>query len=353
MRNLLGYQAKGKEIFIGLEDSKRTWKICVRSEGEIIDQVSMPAKYEVLIKYLMRAYPECKIKVMYEAGFHGFWLHDLLESEGIECIVTPPNLLVMEKQNKVKTDKRDARRIAKNLENVDYVSCYVPDQELREDRQISRVLNQIQKKVISTKNQIRRFLEFHGLDREMRAGAWSNIDYEKLRELKLSDSLLICLTSYLDTLSYLQKQQLKLTKELKKLSQKERYQKTYNLFTGVYGIGFLTAIRFVLEWGDMRRFKSRSRFSSYLGFTPSEYSSGDTVHKGRITKQGNRYVRRWLVECAWLAKRRDPVLHMKYKRVLKSCGCKKKAIVATARKLALRLRYIALTEEPYCIGLIN
>ena len=72
-----------------------------------------------------------------------------------------------EKVNKVKTDKIDARRLAKNLENGDYVTCHVPDRERREDRQISRTLNQIQCKIVSTKNQIRRFLDFHGLNGEL------------------------------------------------------------------------------------------------------------------------------------------------------------------------------------------
>ena len=94
----------------------------------------MLAKYEVLQAYLMNRYPDCEITVMYEAGFQGFWLHDLLEDDGVKCIVTPPNKVTQAKDDRVKTDKRDARRLAQNLENGDYVSCHVPDRERREDR---------------------------------------------------------------------------------------------------------------------------------------------------------------------------------------------------------------------------
>ena len=66
-----------KDIFIGLEDSKTTWKIYVRCERMIIHEVSMPAKYENLHNYLKSKYPSCRIRLIYEAGFSGFWLHDL------------------------------------------------------------------------------------------------------------------------------------------------------------------------------------------------------------------------------------------------------------------------------------
>lgn len=63
------------------------------------------------------------------AGFQGFWLHDLLEADGFTCIVTPPNKVTQAKDERVKTDKRDARRLAKSLENGDYARCCVPDSE--------------------------------------------------------------------------------------------------------------------------------------------------------------------------------------------------------------------------------
>ena len=132
----------------------------------------MPGEYEVLRSYLHKKYPGCAITVMYEAGFHGFWLHDLLKVVGIDCIVTPPNKVTQAKDDRVKTDRRDAQRLSKNLETGDYVSCHVPDRERREDRQVSRLLNQLQKEIVRTKNRIRRMLEYHGLDRGLKAGVW-------------------------------------------------------------------------------------------------------------------------------------------------------------------------------------
>lgn len=112
MKKIQDFVVRGKDIFIGLEDSKRSWKVCVRSEGMIVHETSMPADYEVLRKYLQQKYPTCRVSLMYEAGFGGFWLHDLLKTDGVNCIVTPAHTVTEEKVNTVKTDRVDARRKA-------------------------------------------------------------------------------------------------------------------------------------------------------------------------------------------------------------------------------------------------
>ena len=185
MKKMQKFVVKDNRIFVGLEDSKKKWKVCVRCDGMIVNQASMPTDYNNLSNYLKNRFPGCEVHVMYEAGFQGFWLHDFLKADGFDCIVTPPNKVVQEKDNRVKTDKVDARRLAKNLENGDYRSCHVPDKERRNDRQISRTLDQIQKEIIRTKNRIRKFLDFHGLNGDMPSGRWRPGDYERARGLKL------------------------------------------------------------------------------------------------------------------------------------------------------------------------
>ena len=353
MRKMQEFIVKGNKIFIGLEDSKRTWKLCVRCDRMVVHETNMPAKYEVLQAYLKNRYPDCEIKVMYEAGFHGFWLHDKLEEDGYGCIVTPPNKVTQEKDNKVKTDKRDAHRLAKNLENRDYVSCCVPDSERREDRQISRTLDQIQKDITATKNRIRRFLDYHGLNGGLKYGIWSLSDYMNLKSLNLSHSMKISLDTYLRHLEELEDMKSRLMKELKELCEKERYREMVNIKKSCPGVGWLSAIRFTLEWGELSRFESRKKFASFTGLTSSEYSTGDTIRRGRITGQSYERVRSWLIQCAWRSIRIDPVLLLKFRAVWKNSGSKKKAIVAVARKLALRIRSLELANETYCIGVIE
>lgn len=129
------FVVKGKEIFVGLEDSKKTWKLAVRCDKMIVHRASMEAKYSVLIQFLRNKFPECKIHLIYEAGFRGFNLFDRLTEDGIDCVVVPPHLVTEPKVNRVKTDKRDANRLALVLENHDFnYGCHVPDKERREDR---------------------------------------------------------------------------------------------------------------------------------------------------------------------------------------------------------------------------
>ena len=107
MKKMRDYIVKGKKVFVGLEDSKRSWKVCVRSEHMVVHETSMPTEYEGLHRYLKRNYPGCTIRVIYEAGFGGFWLHDQLEGDGIDCIVTPPNKVTQEKDSRVKNDRNN------------------------------------------------------------------------------------------------------------------------------------------------------------------------------------------------------------------------------------------------------
>lgn len=354
MRKIQEYRLKGKDIFIGLEVSKRTWKLCVRSEKMIVHETGMPAEYENLRGYIRGGYPDCKVEVIYEAGFSGFWLHDLLEQNGYRCVVTPPNKVTQEKVNRVKTDKIDARRLAINLENGDYTSCHVPDQERNEDRQISRTLDQIQKDIKATKNRIRKFLDYHGLNGDLRAGVWRSMScYRGLRSLQLSKPLRISLDKYLDHLEKLDEIMIELKEQLKELCEKERYREAVRLKASLPGVGWLSAIRFTLEWGDLSRFRTGKHFGSYVGLTSSEYSTGESRRQGRVTKQSSPQVRSWLIQCAWRAIKKDAVLLDKYQRVLKNSGSKNKGIVAVARKLAVRMRAVELSKQPYCLAIIE
>ena len=354
MRKMQDFILEGKEVFIGLEDSKRKWKVCVRSGDIIVHEVSMPAHYENLRNYLLHRFPGCKVTVIYEAGFRGFWLHDLLACDGIGCIVTPPNKVTQEKDNRVKNDKIDARRLSKILEHKDYKSCYVPDKELREDRQVSRTLLQIQKDITRTKNRIKRFFDFHGLSDNGDEIHWRVSDYKYLKHVCLSDSLRFSLDILINELEVLLEYRRMLKRKLHALSKKQRYKETFSYFESCPGIGWLSAIRFVLEWGeDLSRFIQGRKFSSYLGLAGSEYSSGDDERRGHITKQGKGFVRAWLIQCAWVGYKKDPVLLKKFMSVLRSTRSKKMAIVAVARKLAVRLWHLSVFKEKYVIGLLE
>lgn len=357
MNSIMNYTVKNKEIFIGLEDSKKTWKVCARSNKVTVNEASMPADYEILKNYFNNKFPGCTIHVIYEAGFRGFELHDQLKADGYDCIVTPPHTVTQEKTQRLKNDRIDCRRLAKNLESGDYHTCHVPDRKLREDRQISRLYDQLQHDITRECNRIRRTLEFHGLDNQFQAGSWYRSNYKKAYEsitkMDISPSLKFDFNIMFNELFHLWELQNQVLKELNILAKSEAYKADVDLLRSAPGIGILTAIRLILEWGSLERFERKAAFSSFLGLIPSEYSSGETEHKGHITKQGNRLVRSWLIECSWRALKYDPVLLEKFNAVVRSSGSRKKAIVAVARKLANRLRFVLIHKTPYTIGLVH
>jgi transposase len=348
--------AKGKEIYVGLDDSKKTWRVCVKSEKRVIHETNMPATYSVLLAYLKERYPECRISLMYEAGFKGFNLYDQLVQDGYTCVVLPPHLLEEAKVNRVKTDRRDARKLAKMLEEGDFRACHVPDRERREDRQICRTLNAIEKEIKSTRNRIRKAILFHGIETTgiTEEKYWGRTEFRSLKKLSLSGSLSKSMEILLLLLEDLWEYQKTLRNELRVLAKKKRYEQTYNIVRSLPGIGWLTAIRLVLELGeDFSRFMTGKSLSNFLGLTGSEYSTGETEHRGRITGQGNTFVRSWLIENSWVAIRKDPVLRSKFEQVWKNSGSKKKAIVAVARKLACRLWSCVVQKQEYVIGVVQ
>ena len=170
----------------------------------------------------------------------------------------------------------------------------------------------------------------------------------------LDVTLQISFDTYYHQLDELTKIRYHLVKQLQIVSRKERYRASVDAKKSCPGIGWLSAIRFTLEWGDMARFTSRKRFASFTGLTSSEYSTGSMVHRGRITRQSSERIRAWLIQCSWRAIKLDPVLLTKYRAVMKNTGNnKKKAIVAVARKLAVRMRSLELNQENYCLGVIE
>src|SRR5215469_4020747 len=354
-RKIMDYIVKNKEIFIGLEDSKTTWVLCVRAGREIIHQVSMPARYGALREYL-RHCPASKGHEGSEAAFNGSNLFDAPTGDGYNTTVVPPHTVHQEKCARVKNDRIDANLLAKNLEDGNCKACHVPDKERREDRQVVRTLGTIVKEVVRTKNQIRKLCDFHGIETGISVKNWKKVHYLHVKSLVpgFSSSLRLTFDKLFDDLEHFWKQQKAYKAALAALTKKERYAKTFTIATSLPGIGDLTAIRLILELGeDFERFRTGSEIAAFVGLGGTEHSSGQSERKGGITKQGNAQIRSWLIESAWVAIRHDPALREFYSRIRLNTGNAKKAIVAVARKLVVRLRCCIVSNTEYLIGVIE
>ena len=340
-----------KNVYVGIDVHKEHWVVCSVCDGEVVEKQKLQAKYTYLKYFLSRYKQAHHIQIVYEAGFSGFWLYRQLTKERYHCIVTPPSL-TPQNAGKVKTDKRDAQKLAFYLSAGLLKGVWVPPAKVESDRRVLRGRVQIVKKVTRAKHQIRAFLNLFGIKRpESIKTNWCKKYLEWLESLKYEhESDQYQFRQLLKDYYHQREQLIDANLFLRQLSKSENYHKNFQLLTSAPGIGLISGMTVLLEIYDFNRFKNGDQFASYLGLTPSQYSSGEHVRLGHITRQGNTYVRRILVECAWSAIRRDPHLAEKYDRIRTNGANGKKAIVAVARSFAIRLRAGLLSGTGYVIG---
>ena len=145
------------------------------------------------------------------------------------------------------------------------------------------------------------------------------------------------LGSTLRELEFVQQEIQTLQEAVEGLAQEPRYRRAVERMTDVPGVGTLTALTFLLELGDLRRFDNRRQVGSYLGLVPASYESGEaTDRKGSITRQGPSRIRKVLNQAAWHLVRLDPLWRQRYEGIA-SRGGSKTAIVAIMRKLGIEL----------------
>lgn len=341
---------RGKEVFIGVDVHKESWHVTARTEGEEVFHGGIPSQYHALRK-LLGHFKDCRIRVAYEAGPCGFWLYDRLTEDGIEAIVVPPSLIPIESGNKVKTDKRDSRKLAKLLESNLLKRVYVLKEEDRVDRELLRTRRQIVEHRNDVARQIKSKLLFYGIRSPFaRRYGWGRSYLQWLKGVDLPrESLRVCFESLIELYEYLSDQLMKMNQRVKELSQSLKYRQRLKLLCSVPGIGTLIGMEILVELSEVERFKRADELASYIGLTPSEFSTGQYVRQGRITRCGNKRVRTCLVESSWILITKDPLMRLKYNR-LKSMKGAKRAIIAIARKLIIRIRRILLNNEPYVVG---
>ncbi len=342
---------KDKKGFCGIDVHLKFWVVCFFCDGETLERSRIDFGYYQLLKLLKRYHSCREMSVVYEAGFIGFSLYRKLMADGYGCIITPP-VLIPRTGSKVKTDKRDAQKLATYLAAGILKSIYVPPPQVESDRGVVRRRAQLVKNQTRCKGQIKSFLYLRGIThpKEM-SKYWSNSYLSWLEELQFSSaSDRFTFRQLIKTYRRIREDIVEVTGYLKTLSKDPGYSRYYQRLCWLKGIGLITAMTYILEIYDFARFRKSTQFSSFLGFTPSQYSSGEHVHLGRISRQGNAQLRKVLVECAWTVIKHDPHLLDKYQRIRSRGTNGKKAIVAVARSLAVRLRRCLLDDTDYVIG---
>ena len=340
----------GKKVFIGIDVHKDSWHVTARADGEEIFNGRIPASYHSLMR-LRERFEGCQVKVAYEAGPCGFTLYDMLGEDGIDAIVVPPSLIPIESGNRVKTDKRDSRKLAKLLESNMLKKVHVLTEEERMHRELLRTRRQLVKHRGSVARQIKSKLLFYGISSPFPSKyGWGRPYIQWLKDLPcpsvyLRRSLDILIHLY----EYLTGEIKTITKSVVELSGTDKYAHRMKLLKSIPGVGILTGMEMLVELQDFARFKTSEEIACYMGLTPSEYSTGQYIRQGRITRCGNARVRTALVESSWILVGKDPLMRAKYLK-LKSTKGAKRAIVAIARNLIIRIRAMLVHNVPYMTG---
>lgn len=337
----------GQTIYIGLDVHRKSWSVSIYLEHFEHKTFTQPPKVEVLVSYLKRHFPGAAYKAVYEAGYCGFWIHDKLRENAIECIVVnPADIPTTDKERTRKSDRVDCRKLARSLRAGELEGIWVPSRVQAEDRSLVRTRQTMVKKQSRCKNQIKSMLYLFGLEVDPSSN-WSGKFIRSLEALRLDgESGNIALKAHLTELANLRQLIARLNRDILDLSRTERYTEPVKLLRSVPGIGTINAMILLTEIGDINRFQGLDRLASYMGITPDSRSSGDKESAGDLTRRGNRHLRYLLIESSWTAVRKDPALAAAFNKMCLRTA-KTKAIVKIARKLLNRIRFVLGNKVQY------
>ena len=338
----------GKIVYVGIDVHKKTYSCASICDNEVVKRDRMPGKPEVLISYLKKAFQGGTIESAYEAGFSGFHLDRILRKNGIKNIVVNAASIEISSRDRVKTDKRDALKIATQLSARRLKGIRVPDEIQEEMRTVTRLRAQVMKLRIKTGNQLKSLLHTRGLidvdDDRAISEKWIKEKLKEIKKEKYSEDFIFTIEQY-------QEQWVQLNNRIKVIRKRMSIQAQKDcglqvIYKSLPGIGEIHSRELINELGDMKQFKSAKQFFSFTGLTPCEYSSGENKRQGNISRQGNPMLRKILIEGAWTAIKKDGELQEIFNRIAHHRG-KKRAIVAVARNMAGRLRACVITGSMY------
>jgi len=299
--------------FVGLDTHKETITAAlavggrdgeVRSLGRIANR---PAAIERLARDLAQRYG--RLRFSYEAGPCGYGLYRQLHRLGHECIVAAPALIPRRPGDRIKTDRRDSLKLARQDRAGELTAVWVPDVEDEAMRDLVRARAAAVAAVTRVRQQLQGLLLRNGVVYEGQT-RWTRRHRSWLAGLRFEPpAQQIVLDEYRRAHAEAEARRDRLTAALERLMAGWKRAPLVGALQAMRGVALVTAATLVAEIGDFRRFSHPRQLMAYLGQVPSENSSGPRVRRGGITKAGNGRVRRVLTEAAWtyLAKPRRSV----------------------------------------------
>jgi transposase len=288
--------------YIGLDVHAETIVISVADAG------AGPAVNLKTIGYdEARLYAELKklcavsaLRVCYEAGPTGFGLQRYLAARGVDCVVVAPSLIPQAGGNRVKTDRRDSRKLAHFLRSGDLTAVWIPDEHTEALRDLERARDDARLAERRARQQLLKFLLRQGLRFTEGKSNWTLRHWAWIRRQKFAlEAQNRVLADYVQTAQQATERIARLTHDIAELVEEWALAPLVKNLQAFRGVELVTAVGLAAEIADFTRFESASQFMAFVGLVPSENSSGGTRRQGAITKTGNGHVRRLLIEASW------------------------------------------------------
>jgi transposase len=323
---------------------KATINIAVNGKRGLQEQWQLanePRAVKKLIKRLKEMGGD-DVRAVYEAGPCGYALQRHMCEQGIGCMIAAPSLIPVKPGERVKTDRRDARKLASLLQAGLLTEVQPPSSEDEAVRDLTRAREDAKHDQMAARHRLLKLLLRHNM--VYREGKhWTKRHGLWLRGVRFEDKTLQrVFDGYMLALEQIEERLKMLVESLQEVAQSERYREPVGWLRCLRGVDTVTAMTIVAELHDFRRFGSARELMSYLGLTPSEHSSSNRVHRGSITKAGNSHVRRVLLEASWNYRHR-PSVNRDIKRRREGQPTRVLAIADRAQR-RLHLRYFALKE---------
>jgi transposase len=342
-----------RDLYVGIDVHKQRWQVAVIYDGLVLSNTSIEGCASSLINHLHKYYPGARFHCVYESGPFGFSLCRTLISEGMDCIVVnPADIPDTNREQRSKTDPVDARKLARHLAAGLLQGIHIPSEKLQKQRSLIRFRKKLWSDLVRCKNRLKSELLFQGITipRQYDNASWSRnflswIEVQAESDEYLKDTLLLML----EEARLLRQLLLKTERRLRELMRSQDFAAEGSILRSIAGVGPLTSMLFLLEVGDVRRFRSFDALNRFIGFCPDAHSSGESQRHTGITLRKHNQLRTMIIEAAWQLVRRDPAM-LDYYRMLTKRMKGQDAIIRVARKLLRRMRTLLLNQTLYVSG---
>ena len=296
--------------FIGLDVHKRSIAVAARAPGSPVHEERLPNERAAVARWARRWKRRSggELQVAYEAGACGYALQRQLEGLGIACQVVAPSLIPRKPGERIKTDRRDARKLAEYLQGGHLTPVHPPTPAQEAARDLCRAREDAKQDRMRCRHRLSKLLLRRGLSYTPGRKHWTGAHRAWLAKLSFdAPAAQIVFDDYRLALAQLDARIDALDRQIEVLSQQAPYRAAVGALRCFRGIDTRTAFGLVTELHSIEHFDRPSRLMAFVGLVPSEASSGERQRRGAITKAGNGHARKLLIEAAWHARHKPAI----------------------------------------------